>query len=287
MAGDDSDVSIATCLTLNEIDFTQPEVAAHYDELPLWSAPFGQLILERVPLRRGQTVLDIGAGTGFLSVEMAQRSGTASTVIAVDPWRAAMDILREKCHYLALTNVEFSERDAVALDRGDDSVDVVVSNLGINNFDDPPGVLAECRRVLRSGGTLLMTTNLVGHMGEFYDIYRDTLVALGRTDRLRKLDEQIKHRATLESTTTALQRAGFDVTDTTTDSFKMRYADGTSLLQHYFVRLGFSGGWKDVIDEPDVPTVFAELERRLNDYARGRGSLDLTVPMACFTAVRP
>jgi hypothetical protein len=37
------------------VDITR-EVADQYDELPLWSAPFGQLILDRVPLRRGQTL---------------------------------------------------------------------------------------------------------------------------------------------------------------------------------------------------------------------------------------
>jgi arsenite methyltransferase len=80
-------------------------VAENYDELPLWSAGFGQLILERVPLRRGQTVVDIGAGTGFLTVELAQRSG-AARVIAVDPWADAMEVLRRKVGYLKLANVE-------------------------------------------------------------------------------------------------------------------------------------------------------------------------------------
>ena len=269
----------------DEIDFSRAGVAAHYDELPLWSAPFGQLILERVPLRRGQTVLDIGSGSGFLTVELAQRGGPSSTVIAVDPWHAAMEVLREKCRYLGLANVEFHESDAAALDRADSSVDVVVSNLGINNFDDPPAVLAECRRVLRPGGTLLMSSNLVGHMSEFYDVYRDTLTALGRHDRLPALDAEIGHRATVESATEALRGAGFDVTDTATGQFVMRYADGTALLGHYFVRLGFLEGWRKVVNAADVPVVFAELERRLNERAREHGVLELTVPTACFTAV--
>jgi precorrin-6B methylase 2 len=70
------------------------DVAANYDELPPWSAPFGQVILDRVPLRRGQTVLDIGAGTGFLTIELAQRGGNDSRVIAVDPWAEAMAVLQ-------------------------------------------------------------------------------------------------------------------------------------------------------------------------------------------------
>src|SRR5688500_7082818 len=91
------------------------ETAQYYDELPLWSAPFGQLILERVPLRRGQTIVDIGAGTGFLTVELAQRSA-AARVIAVDPWPEAMRVLRRKVSYLGLTNVELRVADAASLD---------------------------------------------------------------------------------------------------------------------------------------------------------------------------
>jgi arsenite methyltransferase len=267
-----------------EIGFSLHDVAGHYDELPLWSAPFGQLILDRVPLRAGQTILDVGSGTGFLTVELAQRSGSTSRVIAVDPWHAAMDILRDKCRYLGLANVYFSEADAKALDRPDGSVDVIVSNLGINNFDDPTSVLTECRRVLRRGGTLLMTSNLVGHMAEFYEIYRETLLALDRADRLAALDEEISHRATVNSATTQLAEAGFNVGEVVTTSFLMRFADGTSLLRHYFIRLGFLPGWRTVVEPVNVPLVFSELERRLNERASALGGLELSIPAACFVA---
>jgi len=58
---------------LEKIDFNHPEVAELYDELPLWSAPFGLLMLERIPMQRGLMIVDVGAGTGFLSIELAQR----------------------------------------------------------------------------------------------------------------------------------------------------------------------------------------------------------------------
>jgi arsenite methyltransferase len=92
------------------------------------------------------------------------------------------------------------EQDAATLDLPDASVDVIVSNLGINNFADPGAVLQTCFRVARPGSTLLLTTNLVGHMAEFYDVYRAVLIELGLLDRLATLDAHINHRGTVALT---------------------------------------------------------------------------------------
>ena len=60
---------------LDDVDTTTREFADAYDELPLWSAPFGLMLLERVPIRADQAVLDVGAGTGWLALELAERCG--------------------------------------------------------------------------------------------------------------------------------------------------------------------------------------------------------------------
>lgn len=90
---------------LEEINCNTPEFGDLYDELPLWSAPFGLMLLEHVVLRPGMTILDVGAGTGFMTIELAQRCGSAATVIAVDPWAAAMQRLARKVDHLCLRNV--------------------------------------------------------------------------------------------------------------------------------------------------------------------------------------
>jgi hypothetical protein len=46
-------------------------------------------------------------------------------------------------------------------------------------------------------------------------------------------------------------------------------------------------GWKSVAPEHDVERTFAALERRLDEIARERGELVLTVPMACVVATKP
>jgi arsenite methyltransferase len=272
---------------LEPIALDAPDFGELYDELPLWSAPFGLLLLERVPIRPELTILDVGAGTGFVTIELAQRCGPTATLIAVDPWPGAIERLRRKLLHCGIENVRLLEQDAASVDLADDSVDVVVSNLGINNFTNAQAVLRTCMRVMKPAGRLLLTTNLIGHMAEFYAIYRSVLIELRVLDRLTVLDSQIQRRGTIESVTALLHEAGFTPGRVSSDSFTMRFADGSSLLRHYFVRLAFIPGWLSIVSSADVARTFRALESRLNALAAQQGGLTLTIPMACFEAVKP
>lgn len=272
---------------LEEIDYKTPEFGDLYDELPLWSAPFGLLLLEHVRMRPGITILDVGAGTGFMTIELAQRCGSDAIVIAVDPWEAAMKRLIRKLNHLGIQNVRTVVQDAAMLDLPDASVDLIVSNLGINNFDNPEAALRSCFRVAKPEAKLFLTTNLVGHMREFYEAYRCVLVELGFDGQLAALDAHINHRATVDSVKTLLEREGFKFVEAVTCSFRERFVDGSSLLRHYFIRLGFVPAWKAIAPEGAVEATFAALEQRLNAMAAERGELSLTIPAACIQAYKP
>lgn len=271
---------------LEGIDIERPGFGDFYDELPLWSAPFGLLLLERVPIRSGLTVLDLGAGTGFPTLELAQRCGPQTTVIAVDPWAAAIQRLRRKVAYLGLENVRLLKQDAASLDLPASSIDLVVSNLGIGNFEQPEAVLRTCFRLLKPGGSLFLTTNLVGHMREFYEVYRAVLGELGLEGRLPALDGHINGRATLKAVRHMLRAAGFEPVGTARGKFHLRFADGSALLRHRFIRVGFLPAWKSVLLPETVERTFDALERKLNALAAERGELTLTIPMACLEARR-
>jgi ubiquinone/menaquinone biosynthesis C-methylase UbiE len=265
------------------IDPQSPEFGEYYDELPLWSAPFGLWLLDCVPIRAGQTILDVGAGTGFLTIELAQRC-YPSRVIAVDPWRAATRRLRKKIDYLGLADVAILEVDAAALELADDSVDLIVSNLGINNFENAEAVLRTCWRAARPGAQIFVTSNLVGTMQGFYDIFREVLVSAKADDRLDALERHIRHRATPESLQVQLHQAGFRVARVTTKSFKLRFASGTAMLRHSFMQIGFVAAWKDVSGTERSESLFETLEQRLNEQADQSGEISLTIPMALIEA---
>ena len=244
-------------------------------------------MLEQVLLRPGLTILDVGAGTGFLTIELAQRCGSTAKVIAVDPWAAAVTRLNRKVDHLGLRNVRTFVQDVTTIDLPDASVDLIVSNLGINNFDHPEAALRSCFRVAKPGGSLFLTANLVGHMSEFYDAYRSVLEDLGFADRLAALDAHISHRVTVDSVRTLLAREGFEFVDAVTRSFRERFLDGSALLRHHFIRLGFVPGWKSVATAGAVDLIFSALEDRLNSIAAERGELSLTIPAACIRACKP
>src|SRR5262245_31046602 len=86
----------AVMTSFEPIDYSTDDFVRFYDELPLWSAPFGLLVLQQLPLHVGDRILDVGAGTGFLTVELAQRCGPSAHVVAVDPWASALRRLQAK-----------------------------------------------------------------------------------------------------------------------------------------------------------------------------------------------
>ncbi|HEX9163116.1 MAG TPA: class I SAM-dependent methyltransferase, partial [Thermoanaerobaculia bacterium] len=173
------------------IDLSDPNIVSAYDELPLWSAMFGLLLLDEVPLTGVRSVLDVGCGTGFPLIELAERLGPSAHVHGIDPWRAGLDRASEKIAARGTPNVTLHEGSASSMPFNDATFDLIVSNLGINNFDDRAAAMRECRRVARPGATIALTTNLQGHMRELYDVFDDVL----RDDEAakRRLHDHVAH----------------------------------------------------------------------------------------------
>jgi arsenite methyltransferase len=261
-------------------DLDDPAAVSAYDEAPLWSAAFGLLLLEHVPLPRDGAVLDIGCGTGFPLLELAQRCGPAARAYGVDVWRAALQRAEAKRRTIDGTQAAVINADAVALPFAASRFDLVVSNLGVNNFADPDAALGEIARVLTPAGTVALTTNLRGHMAEFYAVFEQTLIALDDQPAIEALRRHIDHRVTVESVRQMFARAGLAVTRVVEDSTVMRFADGTALLNDYFIKLGFLGAWKEVVAPDRREAIFAALEQNLNAKAAPTSRLQLTIPMA-------
>jgi arsenite methyltransferase len=258
-------------------DFNSPQVIGSYDEVALWSAMFGLLLLEEVPLANVSNVLDLGCGTGFPLIELAERLGDRAHVHGIDPWSGGLKRAAEKIASRGTHNVTLHEGSASAMPFTAATFDLIVSNLGVNNFDDRAAAIRECRRVAKPGATLALTTNLQGHMRKFYDVFAEVL--RDDAEASKRLRDHIEHRATVASVRALLETSGFAITRVVERESVMRFASGTALLNHYFIKLGFLDAWKKVVagNERDV---FSRLRNALDDL----GELRLTIPMAYVEA---
>src|SRR5260370_35068674 len=139
-----------------------------YDETWFRSARFGGLLFDHLEIRRGIRGLDVRCGTGFPLIEMAHVPGTSSQFVGTDIWVDALERARLKLELHGLTNVDIIEADVASMPFPNAHFDLVVSNLGINNFPDARAALRECRRVAKTNARLILTTNVQGHFGALY-----------------------------------------------------------------------------------------------------------------------
>ncbi len=267
-------------------DFSDPRVVSVFDECSFWSSHFGALLVRHLALEPGLEVLDVGCGTGFPLFELAHAHGPSCRFTGVDPWQEAVDRAALKRDVYGLENVALLCANAAQLPFPEAHFDLIVSNLGVNNFDDPPAVLAECARVARPQARLVLTTNVTGHMQAFYEVYRDVLNDLGMVQYLGRLAANEAHRGSRTSVCGLVEAAGFEVSKVVEDHFHLRFLDGSALLRHALTRFGFLDGWRAVVDAADEQAVFTALEARLNEIARRNRELSMKIPMVYLEARR-
>jgi ubiquinone/menaquinone biosynthesis C-methylase UbiE len=232
-----------------------------------------------VELKLSQTVIDIGSGTGFPLIELAERLGTTSKLYGIDPWMNANTRARQKIKTYKLSNVEIIEGSAEKIPFDDHSIDLIVSNLGLNNFENPAVIFRECHRVLKPKGKLALTSNLNGHWREFYGIFYATLKELGKNHFIPLLQTEETHRGTVESISGLFTDNGLKVSRHFTECHEMKFVDGSTFLNHHFVKMGWLQGWLKLFPKNELEEIFCALEKNLNAYADKNGGLNLSVPM--------
>jgi SAM-dependent methyltransferase len=109
----------------------------------------------------GETVLDIGSGSGFDCFIAAKMVGPTGKVIGVDMTDAMLEKSRETADALGLAQLEFKKGFAEELPAPDGSVDVIISNGVLNLTPDKYASFAEVYRVLKSGGSLYLADVVV------------------------------------------------------------------------------------------------------------------------------
>jgi len=122
--------------------------------VPLIFEPYAIDLAARVAARSPSRVLEIAAGTGVATRRLAATLRPGTTIVATDLNRA---MLEQAAALGTARPVEWKQADAMRLPFGDASFDAVVCQVGAMFFPDKAKALAEAKRVLRDGGTLIFS----------------------------------------------------------------------------------------------------------------------------------
>lgn len=133
--------------------------ADHFDDPPLsfWNR-YGRGTVERIGLRPGMTVLDVGCGTGASALPAAKAVGPTGRVIGVDIAEHLLSLAHAKAEMRGLRNIDLRMADMAALDFPADHLDAVISVFSIFFGSDMKAQVAELWRVVKPGGVLAITT---------------------------------------------------------------------------------------------------------------------------------
>lgn len=104
----------------------------------------------------GERILEIGPGTGYYTLDMAEWVGPEGTVEIFDLQQEFLDHTGRRAAERGLANVVPTQGDATALPFDDDSIDAVVLTAVLGEIPDQGAALREIRRVLKPGGRLVV-----------------------------------------------------------------------------------------------------------------------------------
>lgn len=118
-------------------------------------------VLDRVGIRPGERVLELGPGPGAFTVDAARRAGPQGRIIAVDIQPEMIARVEERVREAGLSNVETHVAGAYELPLESESVDCAFVVTVLPEIPDQNRALAELWRVLKPGGLLSITEEFI------------------------------------------------------------------------------------------------------------------------------
>jgi len=111
-------------------------------------------VIGTLTIQPGDTIADIGAGTGYFSLPLAQATGKSGRVYAVDAQADMLTLLQIKLDSGTISNIEPVHAEAVATGLPHASCSLIFLANVWHEFADRDAVLCEAKRILKPGGKI-------------------------------------------------------------------------------------------------------------------------------------
>jgi ubiquinone/menaquinone biosynthesis C-methylase UbiE len=248
-------------------DYTSPErLADQYSDATklrirqethrLYTEPrvsFLDWVTERMEIRSGMTVVDVGCGRGIYHPLFRKRG---ARVIGIDRSIGMLKESREDC--LAAAG------DAQALPLSDAMCDRVACNHVLYHVPDQVLAMRELRRIVRPGGRVVIATNGARNNERMYEVARWAASDLGRTDTFPRispfrLEDVDRVRAVFPNVRIEIFESAF------------RFPKAEPALRY----------WRSMRDDPALE---AAMRTRIDEIIRDEGSFRVPLVAGCFVA---
>ena len=228
-------------------------------------------------MREGAHVLDLGFGTGFPLIELAQRFGRKSLIYGVDIWKEGIAKTERKIDILELDNIIIFEKHAKNIPLGDQEIDLVVSNLGINNFSEKDDVFKEVYRVMKPEAELCLCTNPDSCFHELFAIFSEIASELNLPENL--VLNYIKARGNVSSLKKEFSNYGFELVKYKEDEARMRFVNAQAVLDHSLIRIGFRESWDSLIPKEHHDEFYTRLLNKIDKHIHSNSEFNMHVPV--------
>jgi malonyl-CoA O-methyltransferase len=204
--------------------------ADHYDDAAVLQREIGERLIERLELIKftPQVILDVGAGTGFVSRELDKYYKT-SQVLSMDIAPRMLHVARSKNSWL---NKLFGDQayicgDAEFLPFADNSVDLIISNLTLQWCGELERTFAEFKRVLKPEGLLMFSSFGPDTLKELRESWHEADTNADNSDERMHVNDFID----MHDMGDALLRAGLSDPVMDVDNITLTYSDVYQLMR--------------------------------------------------------
>jgi ubiquinone/menaquinone biosynthesis C-methylase UbiE len=214
---------------------------------------FLEWVTERMDIRPGMTVVDVGCGRGIYHPLFTKRG---ATVVGID---RSLGMLKE--------SGEDGFRvvgDAQAVPLPDAMCDRVACNHVLYHVPDQALAMRELRRIVRPGGRVVMATNGARNNERMYEVARHAASDLGRTEMFLRsspfrLEDVARVRAVFPNVRLDIFESAF------------RFPEAEPALRY----------WRSMRDDPELE---AAMRLRIDEIIRVEGSFSVPLVAGCFVA---
>lgn len=208
---------MSTLKPVSRVTRSREEAKLNYDRLSRWYDIFAasekkykEKGLQKLNVKEGETVLEIGFGTGQYIVALAQLVGDSGKVYGIDISEGMVDITVSRVEKAKLSErVVLMTGDSINLPFDNNFFDAVLMNFALELFDTPeiPAILEECKKVLHPQGRICVVALSKKGGGSMVRLYEWVHHLFPRYVDCRPIYVQ-----------TVLEDAGFHIVDVAIDS---------------------------------------------------------------------